>query len=72
MSKTYFFVSDLHFGLLSKEKENRREELFIEFLKYVKENGNELFILGDLFDYWFEYRRVIQKGFSELLQRLKV
>ena len=39
MNKTYFFVSDLHFGLLSKEKENRREELFIEFLKYVKENG---------------------------------
>lgn len=71
MNKTYFFVSDLHFGLLSKDKENRREELFIKFLNYVKENGDELFILGDLFDYWFEYKRVIQKGFFRTFTALK-
>ncbi|MBU2492577.1 MAG: UDP-2,3-diacylglucosamine diphosphatase [Bacteroidetes bacterium] len=71
MNNTYFFVSDLHFGLLSNEKENSREELFIEFLNYVKENGNQLFILGDLFDYWFEYRRVIQKGFFRTFTALK-
>ncbi len=69
--KKYFFVSDLHLGLQDKEKEDRKEKLFVEFLRFAKSEADELFILGDLFDYWFEYRRVIQKGFYRTLAGLK-
>ncbi|MCB9259296.1 MAG: UDP-2,3-diacylglucosamine diphosphatase [Ignavibacteriales bacterium] len=60
---TSFFVSDLHFGLLDSKNEKLREESFVEFLKFCNGRIDKLFILGDLFDYWFEYKRVIQKGY---------
>lgn len=61
------FISDLHFGLLSQEAEKLREKKFIDFLQFAKNNCDQFFILGDLFDYWFEYRRVIQKGYFRTL-----
>lgn len=69
--KKYFFVSDLHLGLQDKEKEEKKEKLFVDFLKFIESEADELYILGDLFDYWFEYRRVIQKGFFRTLSALK-
>ncbi len=62
MNKTYLFISDIHLGLQSKEIENKKERLLVKFLEFAKENCDELFIVGDLFDYWFEYKRVYQKG----------
>ncbi|MBK8945719.1 MAG: UDP-2,3-diacylglucosamine diphosphatase [Ignavibacteriae bacterium] len=61
------FISDLHFGLLSQENEKLREKKFVDFLQFAKNNCDQFFILGDLFDYWFEYRRVIQKGYFRTL-----
>ncbi|MBK7103867.1 MAG: UDP-2,3-diacylglucosamine diphosphatase [Ignavibacteriae bacterium] len=61
------FISDLHFGLLSREAEKLREKKFVEFLQFAKNECDQFFILGDLFDYWFEYRRVIQKGYFRTL-----
>lgn len=69
--KTYFFISDLHLGLDSKEIEIEKENKLISFLRFAKENCDELFIMGDLFDYWFEYKRVIQKGFYRTYAALK-
>ena len=63
MAKKYFFISDIHLGLQSKEIEKEKEQKLVRFIDYASENCDELVILGDLFDYWFEYRRVIQKGF---------
>ncbi|NMB80348.1 MAG: UDP-2,3-diacylglucosamine diphosphatase, partial [Ignavibacteria bacterium] len=68
--KTYFFISDIHLGLESKETEKEKEQKLISFLHYAKNNCNELFIVGDLFDYWFEYKRVVQKGFFKTLAAL--
>ncbi|MDA3859964.1 MAG: UDP-2,3-diacylglucosamine diphosphatase [Melioribacteraceae bacterium] len=62
MKNSYYFVSDLHFGLLSYEEERERELKFVEFLYSIQDSAKELYILGDLFDYWFEYKKVIQKG----------
>lgn len=66
-----FFVSDLHFGLLDKKSEKQRENQFTAFLDFAKNNCTQLFILGDLFDYWFEYKRVIQKGYHKTLTGLE-
>lgn len=69
--KTYFFISDIHLGLDSQEIETQKENKLISFLKFAEENCDELFITGDLFDYWFEYKRVIQKGFYRTYAALK-
>lgn len=65
-----YFVSDLHFGLLGNEQEYTRESNFVDFLKYCNGRADKLFILGDLFDYWFEYNRVIQKGYFRTFAEL--
>lgn len=70
MTKTYFFISDIHLGLESPEREKSKEEKLVGFLKFAETECDELFILGDLFDYWFEYKRVIQKGFYKTLSAL--
>jgi len=63
LKKNYYFISDLHLGLGSREKEIHKEKLLVKFLESIKNDAAALYILGDLFDYWFEYRRVIQKGY---------
>lgn len=71
MNKTYLFISDVHLGLQSREIEKVKERKLVEFLSFAKSNCDELFIAGDLFDYWFEYRRVYQKGFFRTLTALQ-
>ncbi len=71
LHKNYFFISDIHLGLQSPEVEREKEKKLIAFLDNAKLNCDELFIIGDLFDYWFEYKRVIQKGFIQTLAKLK-
>ena len=71
MNKRYFFISDQHLGLQTKEIEDKKERLLVKFLKFAEENCDELFILGDLFDYWFEYKRVYQKGYFRTLTALQ-
>lgn len=68
--KTYFFISDIHLGLLSDEHEKIKEKKLVDFLDYASSNCDELFIIGDLFDYWFEYGYVIQKSFIRTLGAL--
>lgn len=70
MSRT-FFISDIHFGLESKERELRKQERVLAFLDHVRSHGNGLFIVGDLFDAWFEYRTVIPRGFHRIQTKLE-
>lgn len=71
MENITYFISDIHLGLSSKEKEAIKEEKLLYFLDSINFSGTNLFILGDLFDYWFEYREVIQKGNFRLFTKLK-
>ncbi len=71
MSETYLFISDVHLGLQSKQIEKNKERSLVKFLNFAQENCRELFIVGDLFDYWFEYRKVYQKGFFRTLTALQ-
>lgn len=65
-----FFISDAHLGLEDKEKEKQKEQTLIEFFRHVQQHATHLFIVGDLFDAWFEYRTVIPKGFHRTLTAL--
>lgn len=71
MNKSYLFISDVHLGLQSPEAEKRKERQLVRFLEFARQESKELFILGDLFDYWFEYKRVYQKGFFRTLTALQ-
>ncbi|RQW08439.1 MAG: UDP-2,3-diacylglucosamine diphosphatase [Calditrichaeota bacterium] len=62
-----FFISDAHLGASSVKKERLKEEKLLSFFEYVAENGERLFIVGDLFDFWFEYRTVVPKGYTRVL-----
>jgi UDP-2,3-diacylglucosamine hydrolase len=68
---SYLFISDIHLGLQSRDIEIKKERLLVDFLEFAKNEATELFIVGDLFDYWFEYKRVYQKGFFRTLTALQ-
>jgi UDP-2,3-diacylglucosamine hydrolase len=69
-SKKVYFISDCHFGVPNHEKSLVREKLFIQWLDEVKKNAQEIYIMGDLFEFWFEYKTVVQKGYVRLLGKL--
>jgi len=68
---SYLFISDIHLGLRSREIEDKKERQLVRFLQFAKSEAAELFIVGDLFDYWFEYKRVYQKGYFRTLTALQ-
>ena len=65
-----YFASDLHLGTPNKEETKKRELKFVRWLDMIKEDASELYLLGDIFDMWFEYKRVIPKGYTRLLGKL--
>ncbi len=71
MKDAYFFISDIHLGLRTREIESKKERLLVRFLEFAKSEAAELFIVGDLFDYWFEYKKVYQKGYFRTLTALQ-
>ncbi len=68
--KNIYFTSDHHFGAPCTEASKPRELKFVDWLDGIKKDAAVLFILGDLFDFWFEYKRVIPKGFTRVLGKL--
>jgi len=68
--KKIYFSSDNHLGAPSKEESVPREKKFIKWLDKVKEDAAAIFLLGDLFDFWFEYKTVIPKGYVRVLGKL--
>lgn len=71
MRDTIYFVSDLHLGAGTYSEEEKKKEKFIQFLQLVRQNGQALYIVGDLFDFWFEYKNAIPKTEVEILVALK-
>lgn len=68
--KNIYFTSDHHFGAPSPSASKSREKRFVKWLDEIKHDANVIFILGDLFDFWFEYKHVIPKGFTRVLGKL--
>lgn len=65
-----FFLSDFHLGAPNAAKSLEREKNIVRFLDEIKMEATEIFILGDLFDFWYEYRRVVPRGFVRILGKL--
>lgn len=67
----YYFASDMHLGLDSKHGSSReREKILIKWLDEASAEASAIFLVGDVFDFWFEYKRVVPKGFTRLLGKL--
>ncbi|HIP35768.1 MAG TPA: UDP-2,3-diacylglucosamine diphosphatase [Crocinitomix sp.] len=65
-NKKIYFASDFHLGVPSYEKSLEREKKIIAWLEQIEKDAEEIFLLGDVFDFWFEYKRAIPKGFVRL------
>lgn len=68
--KNVYFASDLHLGAPNLNTSHEREKKFVRWLDEIKINAGAIFILGDLFDFWFEYKHVVPKGFIRTLAKL--
>ncbi|GGB86674.1 UDP-2,3-diacylglucosamine hydrolase [Flavobacterium suaedae] len=69
-NKKIYFASDQHLGAPTPEKSFIREKKFVKWLDEVKKDADAIFLLGDLFDFWFEYKTVVPKGFVRVLGKL--
>ncbi len=65
-----YFISDVHLGLESAGAEAGKQRRLLQFFDHISTRATHLFILGDLFDAWIEYRTVIPKGFHRILAKL--
>jgi len=69
-SKRIYFCSDNHLGSPNRNLSLEREKIFITWLDQIKADAQAIFFLGDLFDFWFEYKKVVPKGFTRLFGKL--
>ena len=68
--KKIYFASDNHLGLPDSKSSLLREKKFVKWLDIIKEDAHSIYLLGDLFDFWFEYKTVIPKGFTRVLGKI--
>lgn len=68
--KKIFFLSDFHLGVPDADATRIREKKIVAFLEQIRQEAAGVFILGDAFDFWFEYRKVVPKGYVRLLGKL--
>ena len=68
--KKVFFLSDFHLGIPDHKRSLERERRIVNFLNSIQKEAAVIFIVGDMFDFWYEYRQVVPKGYVRLLGKL--
>ncbi|MDO1446135.1 UDP-2,3-diacylglucosamine diphosphatase [Rhodocytophaga aerolata] len=68
--KKAYFASDFHLGMPNKEISLQRERKIIRWLEYIRPTAEVIFLVGDIFDFWFEYKQSIPKGYIRLQGKL--
>ena len=68
--KKIYFITDSHLGVPTLKESHQRELKLVRFLDSIKDETETLFLMGDLFDFWFEYKTVVPRGYTRLLGRL--
>ena len=69
-NKKIYFLSDFHLGAPNHAASLEREKIIVQFLDEIKKDAGEIFLVGDMFDFWYEYRKVVPKGYVRLLGKL--
>ena len=65
-----YFISDLHLGAPDYASSLEREKAFVRWLDFIAADAAELYLLGDVFDMWFDYKRVVPRGYVRALGKL--
>ena len=68
--KKIYFLSDFHLGAPDAAASLQREKMIVRFLDEIKSEAIAIFIVGDMFDFWYEYKKVVPKGYVRLLGKL--
>jgi UDP-2,3-diacylglucosamine hydrolase len=68
--KNTYFISDVHIGATPKDEEEERLRLFINFLRQIENKASRIFFVGDIFDFWFEYKQTIPKKYFSILHQM--
>lgn len=68
--KKIYFASDVHLGAPSIKDHRQHEKIFVDWLNKIKPTTAELYLMGDIFDFWYEYKHVVPRGFARLLGKL--
>lgn len=68
--KNIYFISDAHLGCRAIEHPRTHERRLVNFLDQIKDKAEAIYMLGDMFDFWFEYKEVVPKGFTRFLGKL--
>ena len=65
-----YFASDFHLGIPDRDSSLVREKKLIRWLDMVQQDAEAIYLMGDLFDFWFEYKNVVPKGYTRLFSKL--
>ena len=68
--KKAYFISDIHLGAPALKNNREREQAFVSWLNGIKEDASHLLLMGDIFDFWFEYKTVVPRGFTRTLGKI--
>ena len=68
--KKIYFISDMHFGIPDFEESLEREKRLVKWLEKAGQDAEEFFLLGDIFDFWFEYRSAVPYGYTRFLGKI--
>ena len=65
-TKNIYLASDFHLGIPDEKTSLSREKEIISWLNEIENDAEEIYLVGDIFDFWFEYKRVVPRGFVRL------
>ncbi len=68
--KKIYFASDVHLGAPGINNHRRHEQRFVSWLDEIKHDAQTIYLMGDIFDFWFEYKSVVPRGFTRFLGKL--
>lgn len=70
MRDKIYFASDFHLGSYPRAQSDLREREIVKWLDYIKQDASQVYLVGDIFDFWFEYSTVVPKGYIRFLGKL--
>ncbi|HXK75681.1 MAG TPA: UDP-2,3-diacylglucosamine diphosphatase [Bacteroidaceae bacterium] len=68
--KHVYFLSDAHLGCLAIEHRRTQERRLVHFLDSIKNKARAIYLLGDIFDFWYEYKMVVPKGYTRFFGKI--